>query len=66
MTIEEKNKLRMMMKTIGFGPAGHHDWDVEDWISEIICALNDPIGYTNDIKEAYYATKYNNENEVME
>jgi len=28
--------------------------------------LNDPIGYTNDIKEAYYATEYNNENEVTE
>tara|TARA_Y100000385_G_C12769457_1_gene498641 strand:+ start:57 stop:257 length:201 start_codon:yes stop_codon:yes gene_type:complete len=66
MTIEEKNELRMMLKTIGIGSAGHDDWDVEDWVSEIIYALNDPIAYVNDIKEAYYATEYSNENEVTE
>ena len=63
MTIEEKNELRMMMKTIGTRSTGHNDWDVEDWVSEIIYALNDPIGYVNDIKEAYYAIEEINETE---
>jgi hypothetical protein len=63
MTIEEKNELRMMMKTVGTWSAGHDDWDVEDWVSEIIYALNDPIGYVNDIKEAYYAIEEINETE---
>lgn len=64
MTIEEKNELRMMMKKLAEKVAvSHNEWNTDDWISEMIFALNDPIGYVNDIKEAYHAIEDINETE---
>jgi thymidine phosphorylase len=64
MTIEEKNELRMMMKKVGEKlTVSHNEWNTDAWISEMVFALNDPIGYVNDIKEAYYAIEEINETE---
>ena len=54
----------MMMKKVGEKlTVSHNEWNTDAWISEMIYALNDPIGYVNDIKEAYYAIEEINETE---
>lgn len=64
MTIEEKNELRMMMKKVGEKlTVSHNEWNTDDWVSEMVFALNDPIGYVNNIKELYQEMEEINETE---